>query len=414
MFPAYPAAEPAVSVSDINRYLKTLFENSDILNGISVRGEISNFKRHSSGHLYFSLKDADGLLRAVMFRSAATRLSFAPQDGMKVIARGDVGVYVRDGQYQLYVSSMVPDGVGALYMAFEQLKRKLEAEGLFDADRKKPIPAYPKKIGIITSETGAAIHDMINILTRRYPIAQIYLCPAEVQGAGAPLSLISGLRFFEEMFPVDVIIIGRGGGSIEDLWAFNDEQLARTVACCRTPVISAVGHESDFTICDFVADLRAPTPSAAAELATPDREELLSRLKDMSTSMAARLREGLERRRTALSAMEKRACFRRPEMLLQEKSLTLSALSDKLRLSVKKELVAFGAALDTAEARIRALDPGSVLKRGYSILRDRAGHPITASAVCAGDAVSVETGDGRIDATVNGVKLNNRKKGSQR
>ena len=227
MFSAYPAAEPAVSVSDINRYIKTLFENSDILNGISVRGEISNFKRHSSGHLYFSLKDADGLLRAVMFRSAATRLSFAPQDGMKVIARGDVGVYVRDGQYQLYVSSMVPDGVGALYMAFEQLKRKLEAEGLFDADRKKPIPAYPKKIGIITSETGAAIHDMINILTRRYPIAQIYLCPAEVQGAGAPLSLISGLRFFEEMFPVDVIIIGRGGGSIEDLWAFNDEPLPR-------------------------------------------------------------------------------------------------------------------------------------------------------------------------------------------
>ena len=405
---AYHPAESAVSVSEINRYIKTLFENSDILNGIAVRGEISNFKRHTSGHLYFSLKDEEGLLRAVMFRSSAVKLSFQPQDGMKVIARGDIGVYVRDGQYQLYVTSLVPDGVGALYQAFEQLKRKLEAEGLFDPERKKPIPAYPKKIGIITSETGAAIHDMINILTRRYPVAQIYLCPAEVQGAGAPMSLISALRFFEEMFAVDVIIIGRGGGSIEDLWAFNDEQLARCIACCHTPVISAVGHESDFTICDFVADMRAPTPSAAAELATPDREELLQRLQSLSAAMAAHLRRGLLHRKTELQSLEKRACFRYPERLCRDRQLALAALTEKLQMHLRADLARRAAALDTAEARLKALDPSGVLQRGYCILRDTSGHAVTdANALHPGDCFTLELADGYVDARAEKINLKN-------
>ena len=255
---AYHPAESAVSVSEINRYIKTLFENSDILNGIAVRGEISNFKRHTSGHLYFSLKDEEGLLRAVMFRSSAVKLSFQPQDGMKVIARGDIGVYVRDGQYQLYVTSLVPDGVGALYIAYEQLKAKLGAEGLFDEAKKKPLPRYPMRIGVITSPTGAAIRDIINILGRRFPIAEVVLYPSLVQGESAAPQLIEGLRYFNEKKNVNVISIGRGGGSLEDLWAFNSEALVREVAASELPVISAVGHEIDFTLCDFAADRRAP------------------------------------------------------------------------------------------------------------------------------------------------------------
>lgn len=264
-----------LTVTQLNEYVKMLLDADPLLSGIWVRAEISNFKHHyQTGHFYFSLKDEGGLVRAVMFRFHAQKVPFVPKDGLKVLVHGRVSSFVRDGQYQLYVDEMLPDGKGAMFFAFEQLKKKLEAAGLFDEARKKTLPRYPASIGIVTSPTGAAIRDMMNILGRRFPCAQLYLYPAQVQGSEAPGQLIAGVEFFNKKKKTDVIIIGRGGGSAEDLWAFNNEQLAYAVAASKVPVISAVGHESDFTICDFVADKRAPTPSAAAELAVPDRLEL--------------------------------------------------------------------------------------------------------------------------------------------
>ena len=244
------------TVTQVNEYIKSLLESAPHLSSIQLKGEISNFTHHKSGHLYFSLKDEGGLIRAVMFRGSASALKFLPENGMKVVARGSVSAYVRDGSSQLYVSSMEPDGIGALYLAFEQLKRKLEAEGLFDRARKRPIPKCPTRVGVITSPTGAAVRDIIHVTGRRFPLAKIILYPALVQGEGAPASLIRGMQYFNRSRSCDVIIIGRGGGSIEDLWGFNDEGLARVIASSEIPVISAVGHETDFTICDFVADLR--------------------------------------------------------------------------------------------------------------------------------------------------------------
>ena len=268
-----------LSVSQLNFYLKSLIENDPRLGMVIVSGEISNLTDHySSGHIYLSLKDSRSVLRAVMFAGNARRLRFRPQNGMKVLCRGRVAVYEPSGQYQLYIEDMQPDGVGALALAYEQLKKKLEAEGLFDASRKKRLPRFPKTVGVITSPTGAAVQDIRNILYRRFPAVNMMLAPVLVQGEGAPAQLINALRQLDAQGQCDVLIIGRGGGSVEDLWAFNDEALARTIAACRTPVISAVGHETDFTICDFVADLRAPTPSAAAELAVPDVRELKAHL----------------------------------------------------------------------------------------------------------------------------------------
>ena len=266
-----------MTVSALNQYIHTLIASDTALSDLTVRGEISNFVAHRSGHCYFSLKDEGGLIRAVMFRTAASRLAFRPESGMKVLVHGYVSVYEKDGQYQLYVSAMEPDGIGSLYLAFEERKRRLATEGLFDASRKRPIPRYPARIGVITSPTGAAIRDILHILARRYPCAEVLLYPALVQGEEAARSMIAGLRWFQEQNAADVLIIGRGGGSFEDLFAFQDEGLAREIAASTIPVISAVGHETDFSISDFVADLRAPTPSAAAELAVPDMTELLAR-----------------------------------------------------------------------------------------------------------------------------------------
>ena len=265
----------AVSVTQLNEFVKALIDGSDCLSNLYVKGEISNFKNHyGTGHYYFTLKDDGGLIRAVMFRSSAAKLKFMPENGMKVVVHGRVSAFVRDGQYQLYADSMEPDGVGALYIAYEQLKKRLESEGLFAPERKRPLPKIPTRVGIITSATGAAVRDMIHVAGRRFPFAKLILYPSLVQGPGASAQLIEGVKYFNRTASVDVIIIGRGGGSIEDLWAFNDEQLARTVAASQIPVISAVGHETDFTICDFVADRRAPTPSAAAEIALPETAEL--------------------------------------------------------------------------------------------------------------------------------------------
>ncbi|MBQ8005621.1 MAG: exodeoxyribonuclease VII large subunit, partial [Clostridia bacterium] len=281
-----PYKKVIISVSQLNELSRAILEGNELLGDIFVKGEISNFKRYSSGHLYFSLKDENASVAGVMWRSFAADLPFEPKDGLKVIAHGRVTIYEATGRYQMIVDNIQPDGIGSLYYAYEQLKNKLEGEGLFDAGHKKPLPKFPRRVGIITSPTGAAIRDMTRIIGRRFPIAEMLLYPSLVQGSGAALQLISGIEYFNRTKSADVIIIGRGGGSIEDLWEFNNEALARAVFASEIPVISAVGHESDFTICDFVADVRASTPSAAAELAVPEWAELYERLENAKQRLA--------------------------------------------------------------------------------------------------------------------------------
>jgi len=390
-----------VTVSALNQYIKTLFEHSDILQGIWVRGEISNLKYHTSGHIYFSLKDEEGLLRAVMFRSSAIHLPVKLQNGMKVVAYGSISVYVRDGQYQLYATKIEPDGVGALYAAFEKLKIRLQAEGLFDPARKKPIPSFPQKVGLITSATGAAVQDMIQIIGRRCPLTEIYLRPAMVQGPAAPVSLMNALRFFETEFPVDVIIIGRGGGSIEDLWGFNDEQLAYSIASCQTPIISAVGHETDFTICDFVADLRAPTPSAAAELAVPDLRQLFGGVEGTADRLTLAMGGILHKKRAELTQLISRTVLERSELLTRDLLLTLDSLETKMQNVFSALLSKGNSILDTQAAKLEALSPKKVMERGYVMLTNGQGSVVRAAKdLSEGESISITMLDGRADATV--------------
>ena len=359
-----------LSVGQLNEYVKGMLESNDVLSDVWVRGEISNFTNHyKTGHYYFSLKDAQGAIGAVMFRSYAARLPFVPQNGMKVLIHGRVSLYVPGGQYQINADSMQPDGVGALYLAFEQLKAKLQAEGLFDQARKKPLPRIPSRIGIITSPTGAAIHDMINILGRRFPSAEILLYPALVQGAGAPASLIAGMQYFNQRDLVDLIIIGRGGGSMEDLWAFNDEQLARTVAASRLPVISAVGHESDFTVCDFVADRRAPTPSAAAELAVPDAAELVQALRSTEDRMRAALSLRVAQKRERVAQLAKSRVLTSPDRFLDDCRQRVGDLALRLDRAAEHRLTCAKGDFARTAARLDALNPLAILTRGYAVVR---------------------------------------------
>ncbi|MBO7176776.1 MAG: exodeoxyribonuclease VII large subunit [Clostridia bacterium] len=359
-----------LSVGQLNEYVKGMLESNDVLSDVWVRGEISNFTNHyKTGHYYFSLKDAQGAIGAVMFRSYAARLPFVPQNGMKVLLHGRVSLYVPGGQYQINADSMQPDGVGALYLAFEQLKAKLQAEGLFDQARKKPLPRIPSRIGIITSPTGAAIHDMINILGRRFPSAEILLYPALVQGAGAPASLIAGMQYFNQRDLVDLIIIGRGGGSMEDLWAFNDEQLARTVAASRLPVISAVGHESDFTVCDFVADRRAPTPSAAAELAVPDAAELVQALRSTEDRMRAALSLRVAQKRERVAQLAKSRVLTSPDRFLDDCRQRVGDLALRLDRAAEHRLTCAKGDFARTAARLDALNPLAILTRGYAVVR---------------------------------------------
>lgn len=395
----------ALTVTELNNYIKDVFDNDRYLLGVTVKGEISNFKSHSTGHLYFSLKDEGSIIRAVMFRSSAHSLPFVPENGMKVVARGRVTSFVRDGQYQLYAESMEPDGIGALYIAYEQLKRKLEAQGLFDPARKKPLPKIPSRIGIITSPTGAAIRDMINVTGRRFPYAKIILYPALVQGPGAAPDLIAGLDYFNRNDACDVIIIGRGGGSIEDLWAFNDERLAYAVASSRIPVISAVGHETDFTICDFVADRRAPTPSAAAEIAVPDTVELKNKFNNVIKHEAASLERIINRHREKLSYLSRSRTLTDPKVMIDDKRMATVLLSERMLSAQTNTLNRSKLALGIVSGKLEALNPLSVISRGYSAVYTEDKELVKSiSQLSVGMHVSFKTSDGSADAVIETIK----------
>lgn len=395
----------AVSVSELNTFIKMLLESAPTLNDVYVKGEISNFKNHiSSGHFYFSLKDKDSQIKAVMFRSSASKMKFVPENGMMVVAHGRVASYVRDGQYQLYADSMEPDGVGALYVAFEQLKQRLAAQGVFAPEKKKPLPKIPKTIGVITSPTGAAVRDIINIATRRFPFAKIVVYPALVQGENAASSLISGIRYFNDTGSADVIIIGRGGGSIEDLWAFNDENLAKTVCASEIPVISAVGHETDFTICDFAADLRAPTPSAAAELAVPDTAELKHKINNIISRESAVLLQMLSAKRETLARYEKSRYLSSPGHMIDDRRMTLVLSSERLMTSAAHVNEIKKHALSALSGKLEALSPLAVLSRGYGVVSSEEGKVIKEIAdVSVGDKITVKVRDGEIYAGVSGT-----------
>lgn len=396
-----------LSITQLNTYIKSLFDGDTRLNHVFVSGEISNFTNHyKSGHFYLSLKDDKCVIRAVMFAQSARRLRFLPKDGMKVIARGRVSVYEATGQYQLYIDDMQPDGLGALNMAFEQLKAKLDAEGLFSAQRKKPLPKFPKRIGVITSPTGAAVHDITTILARRYPLAEIVFCPVLVQGEGAAPQLVAALERFNRLSCADVIILGRGGGSLEDLWPFNEECVARAVAASDIPVISAVGHETDFTICDFVADLRAPTPSAAAELAVPDAAEL----KAFVCGSAVRLKECMEYQladsKRQLDALTSSYTFRRPQNLVELERIRTDQLYERLRVCINQKAAQAKLELRTASGKLNALSPLATLSRGYTITYDHQGHIVSEiSGIQTGEQISVLLKDGKLHCLVEGMEV---------
>lgn len=389
-----------ISVSELNGYIKRLFEGDRTLSAISIRGEISNLVYHRSGHLYFSLKDEEGQIRAVMFRSSAQRLKFMLENGMKVVARGSVTVYSRDGSYQLYVNNIEPDGVGALYMAYEQLKARLESEGLFDEYNKKLIPQLATRVGIITSPTGAAVRDIINVSKRRFAGVKLYLYPALVQGEGSAESLIKALDYLDKSGLVDVIIIGRGGGSIEDLWAFNNEALARRIFSAKTPIISAVGHETDFTICDFVADLRAPTPSAAAELAVPDAKSLLRYIDSLYDRASGALLSKMKSSRDSLRSLSERGVITNPLIIYKSYRQSLEAISQNLNKMVLSLLNERKQRLAINSEKANAYSPLLTLSRGYSIAEMQGKNLKSVSDINIGDEFSLILNDGELSAAV--------------
>ena len=388
------------TVTQINNYIKALLDRVDVIQNIWIRGEISNFKLHSSGHIYMTLKDEGAVLRAVMFKSAAMRLSFRPENGMKVSARGRIGVFERDGQYQLYIEEMEIEGQGDLYRLFEELKKKLAGEGIFDEKHKKPIPAFPQRVGIVTSPTGAAVRDIINILRRRYPVAEAVLYPALVQGQSASSSIVRAIEYFNREERADVLIVGRGGGSIEDLWAFNEEATVRAIYASEIPVISAVGHETDFTLSDFAADLRAPTPSAAAELAVPEIREIYSFTDECSARLRSLLLSKAEARDKQLKLLTERASFtnfsRRLETLMQESDRAAEDLVKAYESAVKNRMNAVSELM----AGLDALSPLKVFDRGYSTAMKGGKAVRHVKDVKIGDTVEIILGDGKIGAEV--------------
>ncbi len=392
----------ALTVTGLNEYIKNKLESDYLLNNILVKGEISNFVNHyKTGHFYLSLKDEGGVIRAVMFRMHASKIPFVPENGMKVICRGRVSSYVKDGQYQLYISEMQPDGIGALYIAFEQLKKKLETEGLFDPAYKKPLPKYPKKIGIITSPTGAAVRDMIHVSGRRFPLAELCLYPSLVQGDGAPKQLIEGIRCFNEFYPVDLIILGRGGGSLEELWAFNDENLARAIFASRIPILSAVGHETDFSISDFVADLRAPTPSAAAEVALPETGEVKRKLHNVIDRMSLSLEMQLKALRDRVEILSKSRSLSGMMNLVDDRRMFLATLDREMENAMANILQEKKSILLQKAASLDALSPLAVLTRGYSAVFNEKGQTVSQKKnLSVGDKVTLRLSDGSAKAEI--------------
>ena len=390
-----------LTVSELNALVRDRIESDLRFADLAVLGELSNYKVYPSGHHYFTLKDQDSSLRCVMFRSSAVRLRFRPENGMKVCALGALRVYQRDGAYQLYCSALIPDGIGDLQLAFEQLKQKLQKEGLFDEDRKRPLPAFPGRIALVTSSAGAAVHDMIRILGRRWPLSRVLVVPVRVQGAEAPGEIAEAIRWVNSISAADLIITGRGGGSLEDLWAFNDERVARAVYASRIPVVSAVGHEPDVTICDFVADRRASTPSNAAEIAVPDREEIA----DYLYGYELRLRQGMDRvlreKRRRLELQASRPVLKDASAFVDLRRLELDRLCERLSSAGQRQLIGKRNRLTHCAAALDALSPLKVLARGYLIAGDRKGNPVTSvHQLQPGDRIRLRLKDGSAECTV--------------
>ncbi|MBE7030363.1 MAG: exodeoxyribonuclease VII large subunit [Ruminococcaceae bacterium] len=392
-----------ITVSQLNNYMKRYIDNNTHLAKLWVRGEISNYKKHYTGHIYMTLKDEGSAIKAVMFKGSAAAMRFEPENGMKVIACGRVSVFERDGQYQLYVESMTPDGMGELHVAYEQLKNRLEDEGLFDPAHKRPIPRYPRAIGVVTSPTGAAIRDVLNVLSRRYRLSDIYIYPAQVQGQGASDTVVRGIECLNREKKVDVIIVGRGGGSIEDLWAFNEENVARAIYASKIPVISAVGHETDFTIADFVADLRAPTPSAGAELAVPSADELRNMLSQSGARLhllLARLYELKKQRLTFL--IQNRAFADFPKRIDERREMMDVLLKDMVD-AYNWQIDNGRHALENGAAKLQTLSPLAVLGRGYALVQ-KEGLPIKSiTDTSIGENLEMVLRDGKLLCEVKGI-----------
>ncbi len=400
-------SQQVLSITQINEYIRGKMDADGLLNAVAVRGEISNYKVYPSGHHYFTLKDEGAALKCVMFKGNAMRLRFRPDNGTKVIAMGRISVYPRDGAYQLYCTAMAMDGIGDLHAAFEQLKAKLAAQGLFDPAHKKPIPQYPGTIGIVTSSAGAAIHDMLRILKKRYPLTQVRLLPVRVQGAEAPGEIAAAIRYANHYSLADLLIVGRGGGSIEDLWAFNDERVAIAIYQSNIPIISAVGHEPDVTISDYVADLRAATPSNAAELAVPDQEALRQTLDGYSDAMVSGLSRQLKAARQHLNVLSASTALQSPTAYIERRRDSLSMLQSRLGVAENRKLQLYKQRYIALAAKLDAMSPLKVLTRGYSMAQDQNQNIIrSVKQVSAGEPVVIQVSDGSIKATVEQVKEN--------
>lgn len=390
-----------LTVSQLNNYIKTLVDRDEFLNNVYIKGEISNFKRHYTGHLYFTLKDGDSLIKCVMFKTYTSYLKFEPEDGMSVLILGTVAVYERDGVYQIYAKGMEVDGLGALHVAYEKLKQKLEAQGMFDEKNKKKIPMLPKAIGVVTSKTGSVVKDIINVTTRRFPNVNIKIYPAAVQGAGAAETIVKGIEYFNFAKNVDTIIIARGGGSLEDLWPFNEEITANAIFNSEIPIISAVGHETDFTIADFVADLRAPTPSAAGELAVPDINEVTWKIANIKRSLSTLLNKKTENMRQEYAKLMNSMVFKNPTGDIKRRILNVEGYSRRLESAIKLKNQNAKIALTKVISKLDGISPLKTLSRGYSIVEDVNGKVVkSVNDVKAEDKIKLILNDGTISAKV--------------
>lgn len=395
----------AISVTQMNLYIKELMNRDDVLTDVLVKGELSNFKAHSSGHMYMTLKDEGSVMRAVMFRASAAKLKFQPQNGMKVIAHGRITVYERDGQYQLYIDDMQQEGIGDLYVAFEELKTKLSQEGLFNPEHKMPLPKYPRKVGVITAPTGAAIRDIINVLSRRFSYSDVVLYPVLVQGENAAPSIIEAIRYFNETKTADVLIVGRGGGSIEDLWAFNEEIVARAIYHSEIPIISAVGHEIDFTIADFVADLRAPTPSAAAELVVPSQISLMEKFNNVYSRLYSQANRVMERATLRLQHLTDHPVLKNPLLKVQEQRIYLDRLSQTFADACSGVLQEKKRQCNLLTIKLDGLSPLGVLARGFSVTTGEDGKVVqSVDMVQPGERLEIMVADGKIQTVVETIE----------